>query len=363
MTRILMIADTAPPLYGGAGTQAAALAGRLRAAGHDVELVARQKERVTVATEGTTFARPFIRNPSISSLTFCLSVTARVVLSRADIIHVHGGYAYAFVAVAAARLRRIPTIVKVTLLGSDDPATIGRRRLLGFPVGALLARVFGWADAVIALNEQVRDEILRAQPTARIRVISNGVDPLTVAKSVQTSPVVCYTGALSRRKGIDTLLAAWPHVRATLPEARLRLVGPVHPDLAGALEDTSVLEALGVSFEGLVPPAAARRAIAESSVFVLPSRHEGQPNALIEAMSAGLACCASDIPVNLETGADAIIAFTVGDPGRLAEAIATAWEQREELSRRARRRAADFDFARVTAQYSELYASLMAGER
>lgn len=355
---ILMIADTAPPLYGGAGAQASLLAERLRSSGYRVDILARQKHKVTEWPAGTTFARPFVRNPTLSTLFFCVSVAIRVLASRASIVHVHGGYVFAFVAVMAARLRGKPSILKVTLLGSDDPETIARARFLGLPVGRIQVRQFQTASIVIAVNEQVRTAILRIVPQARVEVIVNGTEPVSAAVTPTSSPVVCYTGALSHRKGTDTLLKAWSTVRNRLPAATLRLVGPVHADMVDAIDDADALGEMGVTVEGLVSPLESRAAISQAAVFVLPSRQEGQPNALIEAMSAGLACCASDIPVNVATGGDAILTFPVGDPIELAKAIERAWNERTELSARAREQAKLYDIARTSELYRELYASL-----
>ncbi len=106
-------------------------------------------------------------------------------------------------------------------------------------------------------------------------------------------PVALCVARLARRKGHLTLLHAWKRVLERRPEALLLL--------AGAGSERELLErtarALGVAdgirFLGEIPDLAATWAA--SDVFVLPSELEGSPNALLEAMAAGLPSVATAI--------------------------------------------------------------------
>ncbi|HEY7413652.1 MAG TPA: glycosyltransferase family 4 protein [Ktedonobacteraceae bacterium] len=129
--------------------------------------------------------------------------------------------------------------------------------------------------------------------------ISNGVDtnrfrPVTpqLQGEDHAHTVVCVS-KLRYEKGIDVLLQAWRLVHAQVPEARLLLIGN------GPLEEQlkQLTDALGiranVEFAGLksdIPEQLHRAAIS-----VLPSRWEGMPNALLEAMACGLACVATQV--------------------------------------------------------------------
>src|SRR5206468_3294325 len=85
--------------------------------------------------------------------------------------------------------------------------------------------------------------------------------------------------------------------------------------------------------------------LAAADAFVLPSRTEGHPKALLEAMSAGVPCVASNVGGNravIEAGATGLL-FDLGDPGGLAEALARVLgdpEGARALAARARARAA-----------------------
>lgn len=352
-----MIADTAPPLYGGAGTQAALLASRLRALGHDVTILARQKSPVRQAPGGTVFVRPFVPNSRLSSLLFALSAGWRVLFSRADVVHCHGAYSYAWAAVTAARLRHIPAIVKITLVGSDDPASIRSRRLGPLPVGRWMSSLYRRATCVIVMNEHLARLVAEAEPAARVEVLPNGVELPSGPTPDRDVPSVVFVGVLSERKGIDTLMGAWPEFLKRHPDADLTLIGPPGDATVSPHRQDRVTPT------GLLSPAEARRVMSRAGLFVLPSRQEGQPNALVEAMSLGIPSVASDIPENRATGGDAAVYFPVGDSIGLVAALDSAWADRVKAHERGRAQAARFDIDRVSERCSELYERLTSDNR
>lgn len=132
-----------------------------------------------------------------------------------------------------------------------------------------------------------------------IRIIPNGVDlhrfqALNAdAIDAQRAQTVVCVSKLRYEKGIDVLLQAWYLVHQQRPQARLILVGsgPVQASLeqmARALDIADSVEFAGLQRD--VPAQLQRGAIA-----VLPSRWEGMPNALLEAMASGLACVATRV--------------------------------------------------------------------
>jgi glycosyltransferase involved in cell wall biosynthesis len=104
-----------------------------------------------------------------------------------------------------------------------------------------------------------------------------------------------------------------------------------------------------------------------SDVFVLPSRREGLPNALLEAMAAGLPCIAADLPGItrwlLEDGESGWL-VPPGDVEALERALVTLLEDREraaQLGARARRRVeALCSIDAVAAAYLDIYTRLAA---
>jgi len=143
-------------------------------------------------------------------------------------------------------------------------------------------------------------------PEARIWDIPNGVDverfaPATPAERqalrrnlhLPDTPLFMFVGRLTVAKGLDILLNAWAQRDAALADACLTLVGD------GELRERLVQQAhsLGldrsVIFTGSTTDTAPYLRAADA--FVLPSRTEGMPVALLEAMACGLPCIATRV--------------------------------------------------------------------
>lgn len=97
----------------------------------------------------------------------------------------------------------------------------------------------------------------------------------------------------SYEKGVDVLLYAWQMVHQALPAARLQLVGT--GPLTDALQQLAKSLDLGDSVVWLGKRQDVADILHRATVFVLPSRWEGLPNALLEAMAHGLPCVATRV--------------------------------------------------------------------
>jgi len=99
-------------------------------------------------------------------------------------------------------------------------------------------------------------------------------------------------GRLRREKGIDVLLNALPEVVRRFPEAHLSILGegPQESDLKEQVAKLGLSRS--VTFLGFKPDPAPY--IGHADVFVLPSRFEGMPNALLEALALDSPAVASD---------------------------------------------------------------------
>jgi glycosyltransferase involved in cell wall biosynthesis len=159
----------------------------------------------------------------------------------------------------------------------------------------------------------------------------------------RVAPVIGTLARLSRQKGLDVLLDAMALLVRERPDARLSIAG------GGPLEVELRMHArrLGldghVRFEGWVPDG--RALLADWDVFVLPSRWEGMPLALLEARAAGLPSVATDVGGAREIIRDGEDGWVVPteDPASLAAALLDLADdpaRRAEWGARARRRAA-----------------------
>jgi glycosyltransferase involved in cell wall biosynthesis len=180
-------------------------------------------------------------------------------------------------------------------------------------------------DLVVCVSEDERRRGRAAGVACSIEVVPNGVDvesrvphptgPARRNLGLTDQPTVVCVGRLARQKGQDLLLQAWPAVLASVPDARLVLVGDG--------PDRSALQAAappGVLFVG------ARTDVddflAAADVVALPSRWEGNPLVSLEAMAAGRPVVASGVDGVRAAIGDTGIVVEPGDVPGMARAIA-----------------------------------------
>jgi len=236
-----------------------------------------------------------------------------------------------YAALALCRLRRMPCLVKLTLEGEDDPATLARKT----GGGRRLALLRG-ATRVVCPTQRMADLALRQgfDPN-RLMVIPNGVDTERFHPPDELAPLTeaVYVGALEARKNVHLLLDAAETLIPEFPDLRLHLVGgegraahvPEDAAYAARLRERAgkpPLQGRVVLHGRLDNPETVLR---EVGVFFLPSKAEGLPNALLEAMAAGLVPAASDLPgvrEVIEQGRNGIV---VEEP--TGDAWAAAWRE------------------------------------
>ncbi|MCC6244307.1 MAG: glycosyltransferase family 4 protein [Gemmatimonadaceae bacterium] len=216
----------------------------------------------------------------------------------------------------AARALQVPVVVSERI----DP----RRHNPGAAWRALRRATYPGAAAVVVQTERVREWAEGVVARERVAVIPNPQRAIagTPAPVGTRAPRMVAMGRLVPQKGFDTLLRAFAHVSDSFPEWRLDIFGE-GPD-RDALEALATSLALGdrVLFAGRTVQGDA--ILREASVFVLSSRYEGFPNVLLEAMTAGCACVATDCdagPAELLSPNTAGLLVPVDDVGALAESL------------------------------------------
>jgi glycosyltransferase involved in cell wall biosynthesis len=212
---------------------------------------------------------------------------------RPGVVHLHAASDTSFIRKGIllwiSRLAGVPVVIH--LHGDDFQEYYENSpRAMRAVIRATLCR----ASAVVALGEARAAWLQGVVPAARITAIPNAVRP--AQRSIQPGPGkpvgVVFLGLIGERKGTFRLLDAW--TRRGREAATLTIAGDGEVDRARRrvkelhLEDTvEVLEWLSESdVDDLLQ---------RSQVLVLPSRSEGQPMAVLEAMARGLCVVAGDV--------------------------------------------------------------------
>ncbi|MDB5318294.1 MAG: glycosyl transferase family 1 [Rhodospirillales bacterium] len=159
----------------------------------------------------------------------------------------------------------------------------------------------------------------------RITIIRNAVPGPETALVREGSGTcrILFLGALTERKGIPELIQAAGSEAMRGLDWVMLIAGNGDPDPWRAQAVRLGVEDR-VRFIGWVDSPRARNLLTESDIFVLPSRNEGLPMAILEAMAFGLPVVATpvgDIREAVEHGVTGLISPTQ-DPGALADALA-----------------------------------------
>ena len=225
--------------------------------------------------------------------------------------------------------RRVAMVEGLGYLFTDNGDTSWKRGLARTVAVALLRMALRRAHQVIFLNPDDRDEFVGRGIVGSEQVLllgGIGVDLAAFAPAPLPggAPSFLMIGRLLREKGVCEYIEAARRLKARYPGTRFRLVGG-RDDNPGGLspERVDALLADG-AVEWLGELADVRPAIAECSVYVLPSYREGVPRSTQEAMAMGRPVVTTDVPGCRETVREGVNGFFAAarDPDSLAAVMA-----------------------------------------
>lgn len=155
------------------------------------------------------------------------------------------------------------------------------------------------ASAVIAVSDEIRTELIeRGVPKGRTFLIPNGIaDSYSAARSGSSTVIehsrLVAVGRLVPEKNFALLIQAMPLLCAAFPNVTLDIAGegPLREEILEGARKLGVLDR--VRFLGYVSDIPSL--LASADCFVMPSKTEGMPMALIEAMAASKAIVASSV--------------------------------------------------------------------
>jgi glycosyltransferase involved in cell wall biosynthesis len=160
----------------------------------------------------------------------------------------------------------------------------------------LYRRLYPHANRILCQTSAMAEELARLAPRTAplLTVLPNPIDAVAICAAGAVNPApwpgagphLLALGRLAPEKGFDLLLAAFAQLRLSRPSATLLIAGegPERPQLEAQVT------ALGLASSVRLPGALADPwpLFASASLFVLSSRQDALPNALLEAAAAGL---------------------------------------------------------------------------
>ena len=373
--KILLINYEYPPLGGGAGQATAALAREFAAAGHEpLILTSRFRDQpAEEVVDGVRIVRvPVIRRrqdrctpPEMLTFLASASWTAlrQIAAWKPDATIAFFGIPSGPVALLLKLTTGTPYVV--SLRGGDVPGFQPYdlalfHKLLG-PIIRLLWR---HAAATIANSAGLQALGQKFAPELPIGVIPNGVNASTFHPAAEEratpGPVrLLFVGRVVFQKGLDVLFRAL----AALPTDRdweLEIIGDGDARPALTLEAAQLGIAPRITFSGWQDRAVIAERYRTVDLFVFPSRDEGMPNVVLEAMASGLPIVATAIAGSEELVRDGENGHLV--PPESAPALTAALarliaqpETRRAMGRASRERIErEYTWSRVAACYLDL---------
>ena len=245
---------------------------------------------------------------------------------------------------------------RVVISEGNDPS----RERLDAPWDDLRPIFYPVADAVSANTHGALVSMRAYCPEAKLCYVPNPLRLPAHVEEATRSDAVLFLGRLAPQKAPEVLIEAFARFRRAAPTWTLHLAGagPLADPLRARVRDLGLEE--HVQFHGAVDPAPL---LARCRIFVLPSRFEGTPNALLEAMAHRMPCIVSDAspgPLRLIQDGTTGLVVKTGSTEQLAAAMTTLSRNdrlRRALGDAAHERAREFSLDRVGPVWDQVVFS------
>jgi len=249
----------------------------------------------------------------------------------------------------------IPVVVSERI----DP----RRHHIGRAWSLLRRMTYPSAAGVVVQTEAVREWAEDVVSPSRVAVIPNPLRPVAapaLPAGARDSRVTAM-GRLVPQKGFDVLIRAFATLADEFPDWQLTILGegPERPALESLTQSLGLTGRVEMQGRTSDPDAF----LASTAVFALPSRYEGFPNALLEAMANGCACVSTRCdsgPSDLITDGENGRLVAVDDVMQFAEALGTLMSDanvRSQLGQQARKSVRRFSLDTVVSAWDQVLSA------
>ncbi|MDT0612411.1 glycosyltransferase [Streptomyces lancefieldiae] len=246
----------------------------------------------------------------------------------------------------------------VTLIGMSHESFETCRKSSRFQ---RVKRYYADVDRMLTLTREDADRWIR-QRMDNVGFMPNPLPFFPETPSRRESRTVVSIGRLHEEKGVDLLLAAWAEVVPEHPDWTLRIYGAGPEE--SALHKQAAELGIESSVEWMGRTSDVPGALRQSSLFVLSSRGEGFPLALMEAMATAVPCVAFDVAPGvheiIDDGEDGLLA-PPGNTSELARQLCkliSDQEMRDRMGEAARANIRRYSTDRIVTRWEELFALL-----
>lgn len=368
---ILIVNSEYPPIGGGAGNASANLARCLKSLGYEVTVLTAHfhDQPMSEVRDGVTVNRiPALRrlqdrSGAFEQLAFIISASFWVLnwfrRLKPTVVLAFFGVPSGAVAWILKKRFRVPYIV--SLRGGDVPGF----RPYDFKtfhklLGPFLRVIWHDASAVVANSHGLRDLALAFDPNTEIPIIPNGVDGNLYRTEMHdwSYPHLLSVGRVVHQKGLDLGLRALAQLKDLDWKWRIVGDGPQMDFLKNLADQLAVGDR--VTFLGWQAREDLLKWYHRSNLFLFPSRHEGMPNAVLEAMANGLPVVATRIAGNEELIVDDATGVLVDaeDVDSLRDGLRKLLVNealREKMGRASRLRVEEeYSWEKVAHEYSQI---------
>lgn len=377
---VLMFCSQFRPVVGGAERQAEKLSIALAAQGCRVKILTPRLDSSSASiemAEGVEIERfplfdlkekfPKLRGAGPLNLLLLKAQISKIIKKEVrnfDVVHTHIASPLTAFAMEAAIDLGKPVLCKVAMTGTEDD--LDRVRSIGLGGKRIANRLKKMMTRWVATTAAVEEGLLAQGVTAkRISRIPNGVELSAPSDHSPAEPArFLYLGRLSTdaQRDVPTLIKAFDRLVEQFSDIELAIIGSGNLfESTKTMAETAVHSAR-IKMPGEQPPEAW---LLWANCYVQPSRKEGLSNALLEAMSNGLACIANDIPPNrevLDHGAAGLLTKVedVDDLYNKMHSLASDEKQRKYWGQLAQTRVAEvYSIDNVANRYIRLYEELL----
>ena len=309
--RLLLINSEYPPIGGGAGNATAHIARCFASMGHETLVITSRFEDLPHEERSgnlTVYRIPSLRRKqdrsgALEQLIFLFTasfwISSLVSRRRPNATLAFFGAPSGMIAYQLKKVFNIPYVV--SLRGGDVP---GFRpydfRTYHKILAPFLRMVWSNSSSVVANSQGLRALARAFDSRFEIPIIPNGVD-LDMYTSPERSwqpPLILSVGRLVYQKGFDLGMRALARLKHLDWQWNVAGDGPEMDALKSLAREQGISDR--VVFLGWQSRQELIQCYRQSNLFLFPSRHEGMPNAVLEAMASGLPVIASRIAGNEE---------------------------------------------------------------